>query len=474
MFPHSCRFPPESKTRQSTGNPTANYSSGSAPALILTYAGNAERLREHIPNDSLRLILPEEVAGVPEAFPIPKPDLEDIAFLQHSSGTTALKKGVQLSYGAVAVQIASYAAVLQLDAADRIATWLPLYHDMGLIACLVLPLTLGLTIVSMDAFEWVSRPEMLLDAIEAHRCTHVWLPNFAFHHLCRTAASESRCDLSRVKAFIDCSEPCKPETFDLFAETFAHAGVRREQLQTCYAMAEAVFAVTQTRLHSVPTVLTVDRSALVDQGLAAPPHDGASVVRLLSVGEPIPGMEVQIVDPAGDPLPPGRVGEVAIRGRSLFSGYFRNETATRESFFGEWYRTGDTGLISNGELYILGRLKELIIIYGKNLYCHDIEFICNQVDGVKRGRCVAVGNYDETIGSEELVIIAETEERDRDKWRDIHRNLKNALVTTINISPCDIRIVEPGWLVKSTAGKIARGENLRKYLVAFGEKGAIG
>jgi len=176
---------------------------------IVTYSENTKVLSDRLHGRRLRVLVPEDLAEKSYPFEAVQARLEDVALIQHSSGTTGLKKGVQLSYAAVAGQIKSYAATLGLTASDRFASWLPLYHDMGLIACFIMPLALGLPVVSLDAFEWVSRPEILFDAIEAYGCTHVWLPNFAFHHLCRTVDSELRYRLDSVKAFIDCSELCR-------------------------------------------------------------------------------------------------------------------------------------------------------------------------------------------------------------------------------------------------------------------------
>ncbi len=227
---------------------------------ILTSAENAESIRKNMPGQPLKILLAEQCqAPVENCEPI-KPGLDDVALIQHSSGTTGLKKGVQLSYGAIAAQIASYSNALGLVGSDCIASWLPLYHDMGLIACFILPLTLGLPVVSLDAFEWVNRPALLFEAIQAHRCTHVWLPNFAFHHLCRAVDPERGYALDSIKAFTNCSEPCKPETFDLFLETFAGCGVHEGQLQACYAMAETVFAVTQTDNREAAQGTSVGRS----------------------------------------------------------------------------------------------------------------------------------------------------------------------------------------------------------------------
>src|SRR5258706_126119 len=335
---------------------------------------------------------------------------------------------------------------------------------MGVIACFVLPLMLGLPVVSLDAFEWANRPALLFEAIEKHRCTHIWLPNFAFHHLCRTV-DPSQCHmLGGVKAFIDCSEPCKPETFDLFVETFGSCGVTREQLQCCYAMAETVFAVTQTTLGQRAEEYQADLDPLLHENRARPATTVKPSRRILSCGKVISGLDVSIVDRLGNALAPGDIGEVAVRGSFLFSGYFKNEDESRQSLAGGWYRTGDTGFLHEGELYILGRLKEMIIVYGKNLYANDLEEACNQASGVKKGRCVAFGLFNADLGSEEVVVVAETEVPHESGWVEVRKSIKAELMSAFNISPGDIRIVKPGWVIKSTSGKISRGQNRDKYL----------
>jgi acyl-CoA synthetase (AMP-forming)/AMP-acid ligase II len=431
---------------------------------IVTYSENTKLLQDRLRDQHLHVLVPEDVAQKSDVFESAQVRLEDVAFIQHSSGTTGLKKGVQLSYGAVARQISSYAAALGLTSSDCIATWLPLYHDMGLIACFIMPLSLGLPVVSLDAFEWITEPEILFDAVQTYQCTHVWLPNFAFHHLCRTLGSERRYSLESVKAFVDCSESCRAETFDLFQQTFASSGVARSRLHCCYAMAETVFAVTQTALGSDVREYTVDASALASEHRATPAVYGKPSRRILSVGRVIAGLEIDIVDAQGDPLPGGHVGEIVVRGEFLFSGYYKNDTDTARSFLRGWYKTGDTGFVHDDELYILGRLKERIIVYGKNLYATDLEYICNRAGGVKRGRCVVFSVFNSDLGSEEIVVVAETEIPVGPEWTTIRRNIKAELLAAVGIPPHDVRIVAPGWLIKSTSGKIARGENLSKYL----------
>ncbi|MBF0176091.1 MAG: AMP-binding protein [Magnetococcales bacterium] len=389
---------------------------------------------------------------------------DDVAFLQHSSGTTGLKKGVVLTHRAVLRQAAVYGRAVDLTPDAVVASWLPLYHDMGLLACFIIPLLVGASMVSLDPFAWVIRPESLFAAVELHRATHVWLPNFAFHHLCRTVdPSRSPYDLSSLKAIINCSEPCKAETFALFAHTFASCGVSREKLQISYAMAETVFASTQTPLGKVVLPLAVDQQTLVEKRCFHPPQPARPVHHLMPVGPILEGLEMRIVE--GDTvLADGQVGEVAMRGDFLFTGYFKQPELSAERIRNGWYHSGDLGFIWGGGLYITGRKDDLLIIHGKNIHAHDVEQALNQVVGIKAGRAVAVARFDPLLGSHELIVIAETDATAPELHKKIKKEVAGILAALFNITSAKIRLVAQGWLVKTTSGKISRERNLAKLL----------
>ncbi len=414
-----------------------------------------------------RILTPVEARVALDRIAWPDPEPDATAFLQFSSGTTGLRKGVMLSHRSVLAQIEVYGAMLALDPADLIATWLPLYHDMGLIACFVLPLVTGTPIVMLDAFEWVSRPVRLFQAITKHRATLVWLPNFAFNHLAATVPARPGLDLSSVRAFINCSEPCKIESMRRFAAKFAAINARAEQLQACYAMAEAVFAVTQSELGRAPATLFVDRSAFVEEHRAVPTSPAAAPaaqLELMSTGRLLPGFALRVLGPDGTDLPPDRVGELAIRGPSMFAGYYRSPEASAEPFRDGWYLTGDLGFVHQGEVFVTGRAKDIIIVYGKNFYSHDIEDLAGGVDGVKAGRAVAFGLYNELAGSESVVVVAETDETDRDRQAGIAQAVKSAVLSSLDLAVGSVVLVPPRWLIKTSSGKIGRAQNRDKYL----------
>jgi acyl-CoA synthetase (AMP-forming)/AMP-acid ligase II len=386
-----------------------------------------------------------------------------VALLQHSSGTTGLKKGVALSYDAILAQVESFAAALRLGADDVAVSWLPLYHDMGLIACLVAPAFAGATIVQIDTFVWLARPALLFEAIATHGGTLAWLPNFAFEHLVRVAGRRAAAfDLSRVRAFINCSEPCRAATFDRFLQVFAPAGIRADQLQCCYAMAETVFAVTQTKLGIAPRRLRFDPEKLgVGDRLSFVAQGG---LQLLESGEPVAGADITIYDRERRPLGEGAVGEIGIRAPFLFTGYNHAPERTAKVLADGTYYSGDLGFLHQGHLYVLGRADDAIVVNGRNLYPHEIESVLGDVDGLKPGRNFAAGLFDERIGSETLILICEWS-GDDGAADDLVARVTEIVASVFEVTPRHVRLVSNGWLAKTTSGKVSRNENLPRFMI---------
>ena len=396
---------------------------------------------------------------------------DSIGLLQHSSGTTGLKKGVALSYSAIAAQTESYAAAIALTDDDVIVSWLPLYHDMGLIACLILPAYFATPVVHLDPFHWIGRPDTLFEHMVKRKGTLTWLPNFAFEHLAGTVARRANTwDLSGMRAFINCSEPCKAATFDRFAAAFAAAGVRPDQLQCCYAMAETVFAVAQTGAgndgaDALPARISVDPVSL-DRGCMPATVPAGQGVELIETGSIIKGLSLTIHDEAGEVIDDGRIGEVGIAGRFLFSGYNRDPARTAERLRGGVYFSRDLGFVREGRLYILGRMDDLIIVNGRNLYAHEVEAQVNGVLGLKPGRVVAMAWFDARIGSETLVVMAERARGSARPDDAIRREVIGLVHSVFNVTPRAVELLGEGRLVKTSSGKISRKENLARYIAA--------
>lgn len=401
--------------------------------------------------------------------PVYTPDPEAIAFLQHSSGTTGLQKGVALSHRAVINQIASYSQALALTADDVIVSWLPLYHDMGLIAGFILPLLTGIPLVIMSPFDWVAHPALLLRAIDQYRGTLCWLPNFAYNHMARRIRQRDSdgLDLSSMRMFINCSEPVFAESHALFLERFAGNGIRREMLAVSYAMAENTFAVTQTPPGIIPDEDVIDRAILEGEGRAVPTsRDNPRAVIKVSCGPPIAGTECRAVGADGQPLPDRVVGELVVRSNCMLTGYYRRPDL--QPFIDGWYRTGDRGYLVNGEVYVIGRSKDLIINAGKNIYPQDIEAIVNTVEGVYPGRAVCFGVADAREGTELIAVVAETTLTDAAARRDLGARIREAVARASTVSVTWVHIVDPGWLIKTSSGKIARAANRDKWLAECG------
>jgi acyl-CoA synthetase (AMP-forming)/AMP-acid ligase II len=386
----------------------------------------------------------------------PKPERPDqIAFLQHSSGTTGLKKGVTVTYGQLQAQISTYASVLGIRKSDCVVSWLPIYHDMGLVAATLMPFVLGMPISLIDSLHWLEEPSTYLELLTSRPNSFSWLPNFAFPFLAQRGSLADASDLRGVRAIINCSEPCKAGAMDRFRTRFRAHGLPETAVQVCYAMAEYVFAVTQTDMSGLPNVLSVDAETFDTQHRAVSAADWSR--RFVSVGKPIPNTEIRIADGASE----GTVGDIFVRGSSLCSGYFRNLEATQKKFVDGWYRTGDVGFIRDGELYITGREDDIIIVRGKNIYAHDVEMLATDTGLVRPGRVVAVGVEDAESGTQNLVVIAELSSA---AGKQASRAIRLAIRETYGLSPADVVLVEPDTLIKTTSGKISRSENRLRYL----------
>lgn len=400
---------------------------------------------------------------------------DKIAFLQHSSGTTGLQKGVALSHRSVLNQIHAYSEAIQLNAQDVVVSWLPLYHDMGLIAGFVMPLVCGAPLVLMSPFKWVRDPKVLMQAIHKQRGTLCWLPNFAYNHSARTIRPRDMegIDLSSMRAFINCSEPVHLDSHRVFLNKFGPYGLREQALSTCYAMAENTFAVTQHPAGEQAHVDWVNTRALQEQRLAQPAPEAASEqpgstgsTPMVSCGFPISGTQICVMDELGRRLPDRRVGEIALRSDCMLSGYYLRPEVTAQALRDGWYYTGDMGYIADGALYITGRKKDLIIVGGKNIYPQDLEAIANITPGIIPGRSVAFGLYDESLGSENIVVVCEVENGaySDDEYKAIEMDLRRRVVQRSEVALTDVRLVGERWLIKTSSGKISRSANRDKYV----------
>jgi acyl-CoA synthetase (AMP-forming)/AMP-acid ligase II len=455
------------------------------PAAIVTYREFEPEVRAALKpgEDSVRaLIVSDQVdtAGSPNdsrAIDFAslggmrrKPD--DIALLQHSSGTTGLQKGVALSHGAVYNQLTNYARTIHLNSEDVFVSWLPLYHDMGLIACWLMPILMGNPLVLMSPFDWIRAPYRLMQAVSKHKGTLSWLPNFAYNFCAQKVRDRDLegVDLSTWRLISNCSEPVRWESHQVFYERFKNHGLRYETLATCYAMAENVFAVTQGGVDSPVVFEDVDRASLQEKKLARPAQDGEAVVRMLGCGKVIPGTNIRVMGSKGYALPDRHVGEVAIQSDCMLTGYYNRPDATEKAFIDGWYLTGDYGYLVEGELYITGRKKDLIIVGGKNIYPQDLELLAYTVPGVHSGRASAFGIFNETNGTEDVVLVAEANENP-EEWEKIADGIRAAVTRGSAVALRYVHIVGRHWLVKTSSGKVARSANREKFLKEMQEQG---
>jgi acyl-CoA synthetase (AMP-forming)/AMP-acid ligase II len=445
-----------------------------APMVAVQGSDTARLLIDHWNADRpLRIVVCAARAHEWPDFRCSAIDPDRVAFIQHSAGTTGLQKGVALTHAAVLRQLDHLQHALRITEDDRIYSWLPLYHDMGLIACFMLPLVAHVPVVMQAPTTWVAQPASMPQLIAEHRCTLAWVPNFALQFLARRvrAADRDTYDLSSLRALINCSEPIRAESIDEIERSYASSGLARGVVKTSFAMAENVFAVTQSPIDDVPRRIHVDRVQFAQERLATPiAADDPESLCLVSSGRCLEGQEVRIVDSSGTTIPDGRIGEIRIRTDCQFNGYYNRPDLTARALSDGWYRTGDLGFLLDGELYVIGRSTDLIIVAGKNIYPQDIEEIVCQHRAIHDGRAVAFGLHNPELGTEDIIVAAEVEqESDLADALQIERALRDAVVATLDVAVRAVYLKPPRWIVKSTAGKAARSTTRAKLLAEHAE-----
>jgi fatty-acyl-CoA synthase len=391
---------------------------------------------------------------------------DDIVLLQHSSGTTGLQKGVALSHQAVFNQLDGYGKSLALNETDVVVSWLPLYHDMGLIAGFIMPILSGTHLVLMSPFDWVRAPYKLMQSVSKYRGTLSWLPNFAYNFCAQKIRDRhlEGVDLSTWRAVINCSEPVRWESHRAFYERFKGYGLQYEALQTSYAMAENVFAVTQSPLGSEPVVVEIDREGFVSERVARNPIVGNPAMKMMSSGQPLENVQVKVLDENRNEVAERVVGEIAIQSNCMLTGYYHREDATQQAFADGWYLTGDYGFMLDGEVFVSGRKKDMIIVGGKNVYPQDLEALSYEVSGVHAGRSVAFGMFNDEEGTEEVVIIAEVDSEDPVEQQQIADAIRAHVTRNSAIALRYVKAVDSKWILKTSSGKTARSANKEKFL----------
>ena len=431
------------------------------PALMITTAAQASTQAE-----ALAAIAPQAAIVLADAAPAPIPqdwqpypaDASTLAFLQYTSGSTATPKGVMVSHGNVMANELAIAAGMDIKAGDVIATWLPLYHDMGLIGGLLQPVYTGVPVVMMSPQFFLERPVRWLQAISRHRATVSGGPDFAFR-LCVERVRDSNLDgldLSSWAVAYSGAEPVRADTLRAFVDRFAAAGFRPQALYPCYGLAEATLFVTGGKRGDGMVSTTFDASALA-QGRGEPVQAG---MELVACGFPRTGHSIRIAGADGHALRDGSVGEIEVAGPSVTHGYWRNTEATAATFGASaegWLRTGDLGLLRDGQLYIAGRRKDLIIVRGQNLYPQDIErAVEDHVPAARRGRVAAFPV--QTPDGEAIGVAAEISRPDQKRIGHVAlmQAMAEAVGNACGESLAVALLLNPGGLPKTTSGKLQR------------------
>lgn len=403
----------------------------------------------------LRRTVPQQVRAEIDTQP------DDMCFLQFTSGSTSAPRGVIVTHRNLMANARAIVERLEVRPDfDRAVSWLPLYHDMGLIGFVIASLVAQVPVVFIPTIAFVKHPGVWMETVHRYRASITFGPNFAFDLAARRAprnSSRATLDLSSLRVLGCGAEPINPRTMENFIAAFSPWGLRANALMPCYGMAEATLAIAFDHLHTPMKKIVIDRQAYETENIAVPlrnsrqAQDARNRFELVSCGHTFKGHELGILDENGNSLPEGKVGEIVFRGPSVTPGYFQNPEASRQLLKGGWPHTGDLGFILNGELYVSGRQKDLVIINGRNYPPQAIEWVVEEIPGIRKGSVVAFSvNGDAT---EKLIVIAETIATGDDGLAQaITEQVRSALGLVIH----KVVLVGRGSIPKTSSGKLQR------------------
>jgi 1-acyl-sn-glycerol-3-phosphate acyltransferase len=394
------------------------------------------------------------------------------ALIQYTSGSTGDPKGVVLSHANLLANIRAMGQVMEANSSDRLVSWLPLYHDMGLIGAWLGCLYYGASLTIMPPLAFLADPARWLWAIHKHRATLSAAPNFAYE-LCLKNIRDTDIeglDLSSLRMVVNGAEPVSPATIRRFTDKFQKFGFRAQALAPVYGLAESSVGLAFPPVGRAPIIDRVDRNALSGDGIArqAEPGDLAAL-EFVACGQPLPDHEVRIVDVNGREVPDRNQGRLQFKGPSCTKEYFNNPEKTRTLFDGEWLESGDLAYIADGDIFITGRVKDIIIRAGRNIYPHELEELIGTVEGVRKGCVAAFPSPDLRTGSERLIVIAETRLTDPAALKRLRSEIMDASMALLEMPPDDVVLAPPHTVPKTSSGKLRRSEARAIY-----ETGAIG
>lgn len=408
--------------------------------------------------------LKDIVEGPAPTYEPPQVSPEMMAVLQFTSGSTGDPKGVMVTHSMICANLDGAAQVAKLEVDDRLMSWLPLYHDMGLIGLLSSAMMYAIDIVLGAPQDFLTRPRDWLEAMSRFKATISAAPNSAYALAAKILErSGSDFDLSRWRIALNGAEPVDPDVVDRFVAAGRAARLDPGAPFCAYGLAEATIAATFPQPGTGMATDTVDAETLETKGVAVAPKAHSGRRRLAKLGRPVPSIELRIVDDRGQEVPERVVGEIELRGPAVTKGYFNDPEGTSAAFRDGWFRTGDLGYLAEGELVVCGRKKDVIIVAGRNLYPQDIERIVENVPGVRPGNSVAFP-VKATGGREGFAVVAETKEPQR--ATTIAKEAARAVRDFFGMAPTTVALVPPGTIPKTSSGKLQR--NLTKEMLHQG------